>query len=408
MRVNQIICPKCKTSLTSKAGIEVGTTIPCPKCKSKFAVSAPKNQEEVYEDFEVVDDDEEETPKKRPAPAKPIAKKRDDDDEDDAPKRKPAAKPVAKKPADDEDSDFGFVNEVGEAPRKKAPQVKSAANRRDEVDEDDDRPTPKKKPRRDEDEDDRPTAKKKVRRDDDEDDDDRPAAKKKARRDDDEYDAPMSKRKNRDDDEDEVKPRRNKRRGDDDDDDDDKAKSGYAKAKSNPWIRGGVLGGLLIIMGVLGYFLYDKYYGKKSGSSNDQDVEAKNREPLDMSRFKNLPKDGELARFQGSWTATQATSEGQALPAEALAQLAITIQGDKATSRTDPTDVNTLRINAGKSPAEVDIVDKDNKIQRAIYRFVDANTLQICLQIIPGGQRPKEFSAPKGSNNVLMTLKRGK
>ena len=108
MKVNQIVCPKCKSSLTSKAGIEEGTSINCPKCKNKFAVASP-DQEEVYEDFDVVDDDEEETPKKSAAKStlKPLSKQRkaepeedEDDNEEETPKKsaaKSTLKPLSKK-----------------------------------------------------------------------------------------------------------------------------------------------------------------------------------------------------------------------------------------------------------------------------------------------------------------------
>ena len=257
MRVNQIVCPKCKASLTSKAGIEEGTAIACPKCKNKFAVAAPK-EEEVIEDFDVVDEDEEETPKKKPpvsAPKKPAKKSNAeefDDEEEEAPKKKPtppAPKTPAKKPA--AEADFDFFNDAEDTPKKK--------------------PAPARKTR-DEDEDDEPVSKsKRKNRDDDEDEDDKPRSKRKSRNDDDEEDdRPKSKRKSRDDDdEDDDRPRKKRRRGNDEDD--DKPKSGYAKLKANPWVRGIVLGVLLIIMCVLGYMLYLK--NKKEGSSDSSSIQ---------------------------------------------------------------------------------------------------------------------------------------
>jgi uncharacterized protein (TIGR03067 family) len=112
MRLTQILCPNCKTSLTSKAGIEEGTSIACPKCKQKFDALAP--DEEAAEDFEVVDDDEDAAPAKKRASlrrdredeqeeetgnkkkARPAA--RSDDDEDEPPQSK-------KRSRDDDDSD---------------------------------------------------------------------------------------------------------------------------------------------------------------------------------------------------------------------------------------------------------------------------------------------------------------
>src|SRR5262245_49903656 len=116
MKVHKIICPKCQSSLTSKSGIDEGTAINCPKCRNKFAVAAPAEDDEVVEDFEVVEDeDEAESPKKPAAKSalKPLSKQRpadEDDEEEEAPKKtaaKSELKPLAKqKPVvveDDED-----------------------------------------------------------------------------------------------------------------------------------------------------------------------------------------------------------------------------------------------------------------------------------------------------------------
>jgi uncharacterized protein (TIGR03067 family) len=136
MRLTQIMCPKCKASLTSKAGIEEGTSIACPKCNQKFDASAP--DQEVAEDFEVVDDDEEEAPRKKPS-------QRDDDDDD-----RDAERSGPKKRRNDDDDDD-----------------RPAAKKRSRNDDDDDRPAAKKRSRND-DGDDRPRPKKKRKRRDEE------------------------------------------------------------------------------------------------------------------------------------------------------------------------------------------------------------------------------------------------
>ncbi len=324
MKVHQITCPKCQASLTSKAGIEESTVIPCPKCKAKFRVEAPKQEEEIIEDFEVVDDDEEEIPKKSAAkPAlKPISKQRkvEEDDEEDEDEEgenhrkaaaKPTLKPLSKQRKVEEDDE---EDEEEETPKKAAakPTLKPLSKQRkveeDDEEEEDEAPRkPAAKQRKveeeedDEDEDEaprkpaakstlKPLSRKRSDDDDDdgrpkkasgafskldEDDDERPARRKNRDEDDeDEDESPRARRKSRDeDDEDEDEPRRRGRRGDDDEDeDDDEPKSTYAKLKSNIYVRASVLGVLLVIMGVLGYLLYEKY--KKKGDSDS----AKNGE----------------------------------------------------------------------------------------------------------------------------------
>jgi len=118
-------------------------------------------------------------------------------------------------------------------------------------------------------------------------------------------------------------------------------------------------------------------------------------------------KETELDKFQGSWTAVKATIGGMEAPAETLKTLNMTIKGDQAVPAGDPKDVATLKIDAGKKPAEIDFVDMNKKVDRGIYRFVDSDTLEICAEI-DGGERPKEFASPKESKRVLIVLKRGK
>lgn len=259
MKVHKIICPECASSLNSKAGIEEGTSIHCPKCKSKFTVAAVEAEEEIVEDFEVVDEEEEETPKKPAAKPglkplsqqKKVAADEDDEDEEETPK-KPAAKsglkPLSKqrKPETEEDDE-----EEEEAPRKPAAKSTLKPLSKRKADEDDE----------DEEEEDRPRrgsgAFSNM--------DSKPARKKRAVDDDeDEDESPRSKRRSRDEDDDEDDDRpRSKRRSRDEDDDDDEPQSAYGKLKSNIYVRASVLGVLLIIMGVLGYLLYDKYTNKK-------------------------------------------------------------------------------------------------------------------------------------------------
>ena len=144
MRLTQIVCPECKAALTSKAGIEEGTSIACPKCKRKFDAFAP-DEGVVEDDFDFVNDEEDETPAKKPVSKRGAV---EDDDEEETPKKKT-----------------------------------SRQNNRDDDDEDE-RPKPKK--RRGDDDDDQPSAKKNKRNEDDSGDRPRPKKKRKHREDDDE------------------------------------------------------------------------------------------------------------------------------------------------------------------------------------------------------------------------------
>lgn len=355
MRVNKVICPKCQTSLTSKAGVEVGTAIACPKCKNKFAVAAP-DDEIVDDDFEVVDDDEEAAPPKKPV--KPVAKKRpavDDEEEKPRPKKRHVA--------DDEDEE--------ERPKSRRRPV---AEDDEESSEDDDRPKAKKRAR------------------DDDEDDDRPRKKKKKRRRDEEM-------------------------------------SAYGKIKNNIWIRASVLGVLLIILGFVIYLKLIKKSDEKTVTvvteTTEDEVGLPIRNPkvvppkVEPNQPKKTPTKNDdkktsivisgqsatdLAKLQGEWKLNFVTFNGAASATDPTDPKGRWFKGLQA-GATDTKGVAQLTIDASKSPAEIDFVISTNVTIRAIYRFEDENTLEICSMTI-NGPRPQEFSAPQGSKCTLEVLKR--
>jgi hypothetical protein len=125
MRVHQITCPRCSTSLKSRAGVPVGQSLSCPKCKKKFTVEEPDDAD-VVEDADVVDDGDDNgrpAAKRRapPPPAAPRRASRDEDDqdeeedEDDEPRPKKRRPPEGKKRRRDDDDE----EEEEERPRKK-------------------------------------------------------------------------------------------------------------------------------------------------------------------------------------------------------------------------------------------------------------------------------------------------
>lgn len=109
MLVHEITCPKCRSSMKSKAGIEAGKLIGCPKCQHKFKVAAPVDEADIVEDFETED-----PPPRKKAPPPPKARanpvRRDDDDDERPSKSKKAARR-----RDDDDDD----EEDAPRPRKK-------------------------------------------------------------------------------------------------------------------------------------------------------------------------------------------------------------------------------------------------------------------------------------------------
>lgn len=116
----------------------------------------------------------------------------------------------------------------------------------------------------------------------------------------------------------------------------------------------------------------------------------------------------ELEKFQGTWQAVKLTAGGVDAPAANLAKMTITITGDKATRKDDPSDVAKVTLNAQRKPPEIDLTDANKKVSRGIYRFIDKDTLEMCLTVTEDLPRPKDFVAPKGTNVIIMLLKRMK
>jgi uncharacterized protein (TIGR03067 family) len=345
MRLTQIVCPNCKASLSSKAGIEEGTAVACPKCKRSFAAAAPN--QDVDDDFEVVEDDED------AAPAKKAGARRADRDE----------------------------NEHDDASPKKA---KPRSNR----DEDDDDGQPKAKQRHG----DEPAAKKRKS------DNDEPAAKKR-KNDDDE---PAKKRKS--DDDERAKPKKKRKRGDDEEE-----LSAYGKLKNNIWVRISVLGLLLAIFGIVVYMFYLKTENEKSTPpvvrNEDEDLAKPIRPDRKGPKGETASKD-DSQKLQGAWSAASATSDGEKFPSKGLPQFRFVVHGNIWQSLANARNNSRFKLDSSKALAEIDFVHLPNNVTwLGIYRFVDNDTLEICYRAEPG-ERPKDFSAPAKSKRLHLVLKR--
>jgi uncharacterized protein (TIGR03067 family) len=119
-------------------------------------------------------------------------------------------------------------------------------------------------------------------------------------------------------------------------------------------------------------------------------------------------------QLQGTWRPVSAEQEGKAQP-DAKEHL-LTFEGDTFTiKRGDQLFVKgTFTLDPSKTPKVIDMKvtegrreeDKGKEV-RGIYEL-DKDTLKWCTAEPGGKDRPKEFAAKEGSNDLFVTLKREK
>ena len=118
--------------------------------------------------------------------------------------------------------------------------------------------------------------------------------------------------------------------------------------------------------------------------------------------------DAELDKFQGTWQVTKASSGGKDAPEKEVAKMVITFKDDQAIPKDNPTDVAKIKLDPVKKPAEIDFTDKDKKVNKGVYRFIDKDTLEICMNLTDEAARPKDFVSPKDSTYIILVMKRMK
>lgn len=306
--------------------------------------------------------------------------------------KKPFAVAAPHEEIDDEPEvveDFEVIeddDDEEEAPRKK-PASRPNIREKDEV-EDDERPEPKK--RRSADDDDEKPAKSRKR---DDDDDERPAKKRKRDDEDEEDDDRGSRSK---------KKRKNKK----------EELSAYGRLKENIWVRVSVLGVLVAILGVVVYISM-----KKKNTTDEPTPVAKSDEddldkPIRPDPTRAQPKKtnevtSEAQKFNGTWSATSVTMDGLKYPQQGLRDFRWTVMGNLWQSVGNAKNSSRSKIDPSKRPhPEIDLTHlPNNDTGLGIYRFVDKDTLEICLSV-NGGTRPTDFVSTAANKCWHLILKR--
>ena len=126
--------------------------------------------------------------------------------------------------------------------------------------------------------------------------------------------------------------------------------------------------------------------------------------------------DGDLVRahemLAGSWKFVSMTDKGETLGSTLLgdkfARDGVLTVADRRMTIVSPETgekrTATFRIDPGKTPRQIDLVTRDDRIFRGIYKFEDSD-LVVCLQPGDSIARPEDFTAPNDSDRILVRLK---
>ena len=131
------------------------------------------------------------------------------------------------------------------------------------------------------------------------------------------------------------------------------------------------------------------------------------------------PSEGAIRRarelLSGSWDIVSIVDDGSKLGSDLVKARFATngrIQiGTKSVAYVSPASgerqISAIRIDPAKTPFQIDVTTHFDEVLKGIYQFQD-DELWICLAKLEDGDRPKEFKAPAGSNDVLFRLKLAK
>jgi len=114
-------------------------------------------------------------------------------------------------------------------------------------------------------------------------------------------------------------------------------------------------------------------------------------------------------KIVGTWSVVSFVKQGKKGPDEAVEKFSVTFDkaGNLLFSDGDKKMELTYKLDAAKSPKEIDLnEDEKGIVHKGIYVF-DGDNLKIC-SAYPPLERPTEFVSPEGENIGLIVLKRAK
>ena len=116
----------------------------------------------------------------------------------------------------------------------------------------------------------------------------------------------------------------------------------------------------------------------------------------------------ELKKMAGTWKMVVHEASGKATPKDNLEKMEgkLVVEGDKykVYFGKDFIDKGTMKLDASKSPRQLDAKTQNDEVMLGIYKF-EGDEMTVCFGQ-PGVERPKEFKTKEGQ--VLVGYKRVK
>ena len=124
-----------------------------------------------------------------------------------------------------------------------------------------------------------------------------------------------------------------------------------------------------------------------------------------LAAFGGLVAADDPLKIEGRWKVASVDLAGMSVPGLADAELVLA-DGKKVFTLPDGrVEKGTYQLNAARQPGEIDATTEGKDgTEKGIYA-VDGDTLKLCLAT-GGGQRPREFATRKGSDQILIVLRR--
>jgi uncharacterized protein (TIGR03067 family) len=119
-------------------------------------------------------------------------------------------------------------------------------------------------------------------------------------------------------------------------------------------------------------------------------------------------KKDDLAPFQGTWKVVKAVVGGKVQDGVKLqftfsGAKADYVEGDPATGKKG---TGSIKIDATKTPREIDLFAEKGEKSPGIYKFEDKNAKLVICFVKGGDKRPTEFASDDGSEVIVLTLEK--